>query len=80
MQIVDWSDSSLARAFPLKFLAEGGGVSADRNRTALTAILIMCGIMLGSGLGAAFGNVAIGICTGMALGGLAAIILNLGRR
>lgn len=50
------------------------------NATTLTVIFISCGIMLGAGLGAAFGNVAIGIPAGMAAGGLASILLNLQRR
>ncbi len=50
------------------------------NRAWITTFLIMMGVMLGSGLGAAFGNVAIGIPAGMALGALAAIITNLARR
>lgn len=47
------------------------------NRTWLAAFLIMIGVMLGSGLGAAFGNVAIGIPSGMALGALAYLMINL---
>ncbi len=53
---------------------------ADTNRGALTALFISCGIMLGAGLGAAFGNIAIGIPAGLAAGGLGAILVNLGGR
>lgn len=53
-----------------------GDQLAEKNPAAMTAILISCGIMLGAGLGAAFGNVAIGIPAGLALGGLASIFVN----
>jgi hypothetical protein len=53
---------------------------ADNNRTALTALFISCGMILGAGLGVAFGNVSIGLPAGMALGGLAAILANIARR
>ena len=36
----------------------------------------MIGVMLGAGLGAAFGNVAIGIPAGLAFGGLAAVVVS----
>ena len=45
-----------------------------------TFYLVSCGIMLGAGLGAAFGHVAIGIPAGMAVGGLAAMIAHAARR
>ena len=47
------------------------------NQAAFTAILISCGTMLGAGIGAAFESIAIGIPAGMALGGLAAIGVNI---
>ena len=50
------------------------------NQTLMTVGLIMIGMMLGSGLGAAFGSVAIGLPAGTALGALAAVMLNLRHR
>jgi hypothetical protein len=53
---------------------------AHNNVSALTALFVSCGIMLGAGLGAAFGNVAIGIPAGMAAGGLASVLLHISQR
>ena len=50
------------------------------NQAAFTALLISCGTMLGAGIDAAFENVAIGIPAGLALGGLAAIGVNIAAR
>ncbi len=53
---------------------------ARKNGGGIVAVLIMAGIMIGAGLGAAFGNVAIGIPAGLAVGGLASMLVLARRR
>jgi hypothetical protein len=76
---------SKVQRFPARFCQsdrlDKRGISMTKsNQAAFTAILISCGTMLGAGIGAAFESIAIGIPAGMALGGLAAIGVNIAAR
>jgi hypothetical protein len=52
----------------------------SEHRNSFKFLLVCCGIMLGAGLGAAMGSVALGIFGGVVAGGAAATALHLSWR
>lgn len=46
-----------------------------KARGPLAFIVVCCGVMLGSGLGAVYGSVPFGLLGGLAIGGLAAVLI-----